>query len=182
MKTCADFGGQTHGGKPCTRKAGWGTGKDTGPCKAHPDEQAGKLEALKRAYVDLIASGDHTFMSAAKKVGSSVTAIWRMRKADKAFDKEIEEWKKQADPFRVEIVEDALFARLAKGKYTAAELIFYLCNRAPHRWRSVQHVEVAGPGGGPIDVEITNARERLASRVAGISTRLGQTRGDPRLN
>lgn len=37
MTKCAEFGGVTAKGKPCTRDAGWGRDASGGPCKHHAD-------------------------------------------------------------------------------------------------------------------------------------------------
>jgi hypothetical protein len=50
--------------------------------------------------------------------------------------------KAPSDPGRFRAVEDALLEKALAGSVTAQ--VFWLCNRAPERWRHVQKVQVQG--------------------------------------
>lgn len=140
--TCGDFGGKKRDGKPCQRKAGWGTGKHVGPCKDHGETAHEKEKALKIAFLEAIEDPYKDKGQAAIAVGSSVPTIWRLRQEDPEFDKAVCQIHLDADRKRVEAVEDSLFCRIVAGNASAAETLFYLMNRAPDRWqdkRNVQH-------------------------------------------
>lgn len=47
---------------------------------------------------------------------------------------------KMAEEKRVDFVEKALMKKLLSGEAHAAEYVFFLCNRAPERWRHVQTI------------------------------------------
>lgn len=51
--------------------------------------------------------------------------------------------------------------------------IFWLKNRRSAEWRDRVTQEITGKDGGPIQTEEVNARELIASRIAGIASRLG---------
>lgn len=51
--------------------------------------------------------------------------------------------------------------------------IFWLKNRRPAEWREKVVQELTGKDGGPIQTEEVNARELIASRIAGIASRIG---------
>jgi hypothetical protein len=63
----------------------------------------------------------------------------------------------ESDTVRVALVEDAYFARLFSGKASAAELIFFLKNRAPERWRD------------KVDVGVTFTPEDVQAMTAAMS-------------
>lgn len=108
-------------------------------------------DEVKRArFLELYGSGQWTLAGAAQKAGTSASGIWRWRTADAEFDAQVKRTLKDLDGLRVQLVEDGLFGRILRGEASAAEVIFFLCNRAPDRWRSVQRLEHTGAGGGPI--------------------------------
>lgn len=49
MKRCGDFGGQKTTGGPCGRRAGWGTDRDDGRCRHHPEDVADQELTPKQA-------------------------------------------------------------------------------------------------------------------------------------
>lgn len=65
-------------------------------------------------------------------------------KKDPDFAKQVDE----AQESRVQHVEDALYKNAITGSLTAQ--IFFLCNRAPEKWKNVQKVEASLHGQGPI--------------------------------
>ena len=60
-------------------------------------------------------------------------------------------------------VAQTLFQMATSGQNTAAS-IFWMKARAG--WREKHEVQVAGPGGRPIALEVSDVRERLAERIA----------------
>ena len=106
MKTCGDFGGVTHKGKPCQKRSG-------ALCAKHAkiqDEQT----RLKAAFLDVYETGQKTIRQAAKKVGSSQPSIWRLRQVDPEFDVAVRNAALAVDGIRLEIAEDTLFSRIKK--------------------------------------------------------------------
>ena len=109
-----------------------------------------KKSAAQVKFLEVYAEGQHTLAGAAEEAGVNASTIWRWRAADAEFDARVKLAITNFDTLRVQLVEDSLFQRLEKGEASAAEVIFFLCNRAPDRWRSVQRLEHTGAGGGPI--------------------------------
>jgi hypothetical protein len=89
-----------------------------------------------------------TVESSAAAAGTSHTTIYNIRDVDPAFAKEMQE----AAEFAIKAVESALFksALTPEGK---TDRIFFLCNRAYQRWRSVNNIQISGPDGKPLQVE-----------------------------
>lgn len=143
---------KTATGKPCQREAGWGTDhKGTGPCRNHDKAADEKLIAQKKEILEYIGRGTFSLQAAARETGIGPATLYRWRDQDEEFDKAVIEAVRTEDSVRVRMVEDSLFAKLIKGDATAAEMIFYLCNRAPERWRHVQRHEHTGAEGKPIE-------------------------------
>ena len=67
-------------------------------------------------------------------------------------------------------VENALFEAATSGNVTAMQV--YLYNRDPERWADRRSVRMAGEGGGPIEVKEIDAKSKIISIIAGISTRI----------
>lgn len=81
----------------------------------------------------------------AKSIGVDPSTFWRWRKEYSQIDEAII----KGIPLSVEKVEDALFKnatmptpKMPYGNITAQ--IFFLCNRAPDRWKSAMKNEVSG--------------------------------------
>ena len=51
-----------------------------------------------------------------------------------------------------------------KGEASPVEMIFFLCNRQPGRWKHVQRVEHTGAAGAPIAHEVTH-KAKLMNRI-----------------
>jgi transposase-like protein len=144
-KTCGQSGGRTAQGKKCKRRAGQGTdhlGK--GRCADHTAEADVAMSEKKSRVVELIEGGVKNLTEIAGEVGVDERTIYRWRKADRAFDISCEAALEESDKVRIHKVEDSLYRRLEDGKASAAEMVFYLVNRAPHRWRHVQTVQHTG--------------------------------------
>lgn len=50
--TCGDHGGRRKDGKPCRRRAGWGTGKPEGVCKECGSKEADRQTERERRFID----------------------------------------------------------------------------------------------------------------------------------
>lgn len=150
MKTCGDFGGRKLDGSLCTRKAAWGIKEKTeGPCRDHTAAAEAKLAADKERFLEQLSKGTVSLTAAARDIGKDQATVWRWRQADPDFDADVKEALHERDQIRVELVEDSLFKRLVAGTAAAAEMVFFLANRAPHRWRHVQHIQLTGKDGAP---------------------------------
>ena len=112
------------------------------------------MKTLKKGFVEAVSKGTNSLTDAAKAVSRELITIWRWRQADKTFDEAVREAQHTADSVRIGLVEDSLYERLVTGKASPAECIFFLCNRAPARWRHVQRLEHNGQSGGPLRVTI----------------------------
>lgn len=106
------------------------------PARRTTGKYKGKvLEAKKQALVASIRAGA-TYRDACKalKVGGGTYLQWRREDAEFAAALEA------AEVDRVRVVEDVLFDKALEGDKTC--LIFWLCNRAGGKWRSVLHAKV----------------------------------------
>lgn len=107
--------------------------------KRKPSKPAArKLPGNKRAVKPVIISSlmDGTTVSGAcagAKISRETFYAWYREDPD--FAKKVDEAKES----RVQHVEDALYKNAIGGGLTAE--IFFLCNRAPGRWKNVQKVE-----------------------------------------
>ncbi len=86
----------------------------------------------------------------AAKNGARLDAstIYRWRKADLEFDRQVEEAREEADELVATEAEENLAARVIRGEASGTEVIFFLKNRAPRRWRD-RH-EFTGAEGTPL--------------------------------
>lgn len=152
-----------------------GAGRRRAPAtSADVNELEAKKKAAQEKFVEVYAQGEHTLAGAAEEAGVSTSTIWRMRAADPEFDAKVLLVLKDLDGLRVQLVEDSLFQRLQEGKASAAEVIFFLCNRDPKRWRSVQRVEHTGAGGGPIrTADLTKLTDPELARLDGLLRKCG---------
>lgn len=151
MKTCGDYGGLKRGNKPCNRPAGHGTkDKQEGMCVDHDQSTVALREERKKKALVLLADPLVRVQDVAKELGVALVQIYRWRDDDEVFDKACFTIQAEKDRQRVDIIEDSLFRRATMDKVHPAEAIFFLKNRAPHRWRDkVQH-EVTGKDGEPL--------------------------------
>jgi hypothetical protein len=99
-------------------------------------------ETVKVRFLEIYQSEPLTMAAAAQQAGADRATIWRWRQSDAAFERAVRKAQEHQDGLRVRAVEDSLFERLTTGKATGLELVFFLCNRAPDRWR---HVKDAKP-------------------------------------
>lgn len=136
--TC-DF--QFAAGDRCGKSAGWGTEHvGEGYCKYHDGHLDAENDEAKIKYLEAYP----IFMvrgAAATEAGVALSTIWRWRQRDSAFDRMCRDIEEVYEPMAVAEVEDNLFFRVKTGEASAAETIFWLCNRASARWRDVKHIE-----------------------------------------
>ena len=146
---CADYGGKTAAGKPCNRPV-----TTEGPCRSHRPEVAEKMNSKKKAILERLEDPTIAFIAACNSVGIAEVTFWRWRQTDKAFSEAVKTAEDKQDSSRVKIVEDTLFKRLATGKASPTEMVFYLMNRAPDRWKDKRNVEHTTKDGEPLAIKI----------------------------
>lgn len=145
-------------GTNCTRPAGWGLQKHSGPCKDHSKGKAAKVASLKKQVIELLGDPLNTMSNVSEQCGVAVRTLYEWRYTDEAFDADWITITAERDRVRVAIVEDNLFRRACDLKANPAETIFYLKNRAPHRWRDKVEREITGKDGAPlIDIKALRA-------------------------
>jgi len=109
------------------------------PKKQKPD---GKRETVKETFITLLKTEPITLSAAARRAGvGNRSTVWRWRQSDADFDRAVAEAQKHQDSLRIQAIEDSLFDRILMGKASAAETIFWLCNRGGGRWRHVAAVK-----------------------------------------
>lgn len=140
-KTCGELGGTNiETGTPCTRSAGWGTPhKGQGRCYDHDEAAEARKQGQKLEFLATFASGTTSLTEACAKIGVGPPQIWRWRQDDPDFDAGYIRARDTSDKGRAALAEDALFARIMKGKAAPAETTFFLTNRDPERWKSRQY-------------------------------------------
>ncbi len=103
-------------------------------------------EAKKTAYIELIREG-HDRAMAARGIGISLRTVERhMLNSD-----ELREAVSLAETEVNQKVENALYETAMSGNVTAIQVWLY--NRDPKRWADKRNIQLAGEGGGPIEVE-----------------------------
>lgn len=103
------------------------------------------------AVLESLAAGS-SFLKSCKAADIDQSTFWLWRQADDELDKKV----LQVLDSRTQTVEDSLYVNASKGNVIAQ--IFWLKNRASHRWRDVQDLSI--PGG--LDIVIRYANEKKA--------------------
>lgn len=120
-------------------------------------------------YLSALAQGQRRGV-AARAAGVTRDTIVRWRRLDPDFAAAAEEAELDAH----EQVEDALYQAAVSGNVTAIQV--YLYNRLPDRWRDQRNLNIAGPGGGPIEHAVRRYDElddeQLAAAEREAATRL----------
>lgn len=108
-----------------------------------------RFDGVKRQkYLEQIQQGVGRYAAAAA-AGTSPRTIERHLEASKTFRDQVS----QAELTINETVENALYQSAISGNVVAQQVWLY--NRQPERWRDARsRVEVAGPGGVPIQVTV----------------------------
>ena len=151
--------------KPCKRAAGWGTDhRGAGECKDHNPEKSAILAPLKKRVLELVGQGTYSLKAVADDIGVHPSTVFRWRQDDDEFHQAMSKKTAASDNLRCQAVEDQLFYRLMKGEASPVEMIFFLCNRQPGRWKHVQRVEHTGAAGAPIAHEVTH-KAKLMNRI-----------------
>lgn len=86
----------------------------------------------KDQFVGMVEDGN-TIVSICEAIGIDPSTYRHHRRHDPDFAERVDE----AKAFRNTLVEDALYMTALTGNTTAQ--IFWLCNRSPEEWKSVQH-------------------------------------------
>jgi len=89
-----------------------------------------QVDAFKAAFLANLEKGQ-THTKSAELAGVDYKTIWRWKRKDEEFDAAI----RATEAIAIKVVEDALYVKATGGNTTA--MIFWLCNRAGDRWRSV---------------------------------------------
>lgn len=92
---------------------------------------------IKNAIIQSLKNGD-TLIHASELAKVNRQTVYNWMATDKKFYKAVEEAKLS----RVQVAEDALYKLIANGNVTA--IIFFLCNRAPEKWKNVNKVDIEG--------------------------------------
>ena len=125
-----------------------------------------KFDSIKKdEYLELLRQG-HTRGLAASLVSIHRATVSIHMKKDKEFAGAVSE----AESDAIGKVENALFQAAISGNVTEQQV--YLYNRNPERWTDRRSIRLAGEGGGPIEVKEIDAKSKLISIIAGISTRV----------
>lgn len=110
-------------------------------CAHHRPKQLERREAIKERFLEEHGRRQGKLKEAAYAAGSSPRTIERLREEDPEFDEAVRTVCRSVDDARAKAVEDNLYRRVSTGKAAAAETIFFLINRAPHRWADVKKVQ-----------------------------------------
>lgn len=163
---CKDFGGLSQKGLPCHRTSGWGTDhRGKGRCRDHDDPADALMQGMKEGFVFRLENGKDAMSIICQDLGIDQSTIYRWRQADPDFDNKITVAYLIRDDYRTAAVEDGFFLKLVQGKGGAGEYAYYLGNRCSERWRDVRQVQLGGIGGGPVEVEVQDARDRLFDKI-----------------
>jgi len=104
-------------------------------------------EERAETFLHLLENGN-TITSICAALGIDTSTYRHYRLTHPEFAQQVDDIKKA----RELLVEDALYAAAMSGNVKAQ--IFWLCNRAPERWRSARVEEITGAGGGPLVQEV----------------------------
>ena len=127
-----------------------------------------ETKKIKReAFLKSLESGVST-TDACKAANISRAAIWEWRQKSKKFDNKVN----AVIDSRTQTVEDALYINAVNGNITAQ--IFWLKNRAKERWsdRFEHSEELKG------EITITDARQKILSRINSIASRKRKNRNN----
>jgi hypothetical protein len=113
------------------------------------------MSRLKKGLLEELSKGTVSLQAAARSIGRDPRTVYRWRAADPEFDAQVRAAAEESDKVRVALVEDSYFARLVSGKASAAEMIFFLTNRDPERWKHWNHRKAEGSGRGRVQGEQT---------------------------
>lgn len=106
----------------------------------------GKVRGKKDVKPVIIESLENGATVSAACAGADINrnTFYKWYEQDPEFAKQVD----AAQKSRVHHVEDSLYKKAMAGNLTA--IIFYLCNRAPDKWKNVQKVEASLNGQGPL--------------------------------
>ena len=120
--------------------------------------------------VEQLASRGLTKAQVASAVGISESQ-WYARESQ---EPDISEAYKRGKTKGVGTIANSLFEAARSGNITA-QIFFLKCQGG---WREAQRVEISGPDGGSVKVEVEDARQQLLDRLAGYAARIS-TQDDP---
>ncbi len=137
--------------------------KDTGNIRPY------KFDDIKKdKYIAHLAEG-HRRGYAATMVGISRQTICDHIKADKEFRRRVSEAESDAN----DKVVNALFEAATSGNTTAIQVWLY--NKDPKNWSDKRNIQLSGPDGGPITVQV-DGRAKLLEAVRKYRERQGEAK------
>lgn len=131
----------------CSREPGWGTDKDSGPCKFHLDE---RNNDLKNKFLQILEEEVISIQNAARRIDRNPSTVRKWRYKDEDFDQKVEQAKQRQEELRGEKLKDSVFKRAINGEATGAEVIFALKNTTD--W------------GDEPDTEINNVQQQMQNQ------------------
>lgn len=137
-----------------------------------------KFDKVKRAqYLKLVGDGN-TLTYAANLLGVSYETVRLYREKHPSYNEKVLATRKT----KIDMVADALYTGAVGGNVTAQ--IFFLVNRTrhlprddPEKWMNLNSIEVAGPGGRPVEMEIKSDSE-LKQVVADLERELEELKSE----
>ena len=107
-----------------------------------------RIAESKKNFLDAFENVAANISATCKAVGISRETYYDWCKNDEMFAKGCESIKKSL----IDIAETQLMINVRKGK--EASLFFFLCNRAPDRWKNIQRIEHSGKIDAPPSTNI----------------------------
>jgi hypothetical protein len=98
-----------------------------------------KINTIKKEFPEILFMAAGFRKAACEKAGISRTSFYNWYNDDPEFRKAIDE----VDQSLIDMAESQLLINIKKGKETS--LIFFLKNKAPHRWRDVHELDIVPP-------------------------------------
>ena len=122
-----------------------------------------KFDSIKKAaYVDLLSNGYRRGLAAVTVGITSRTVNNHMKK-----DQKFAEVCSMAETMANDRVEQSLYTSAVKGNIIAQQIWLY--NRDPKRWADKRSFKVSGEGGGPIEIQHVDVKEKILDRLAKIA-------------
>ena len=120
-----------------------------------------KKHEVNRIISEQLRSGNKLAVAISLTPLRSKVTYYNWMNANPRLKRWVKALENLCDERRTTIVEDAFFKKLKDGTATAAEYIFYLCNRKSERWQNKHQFEHSGK----IDHEHTVFIENIVSKV-----------------
>lgn len=183
-QTCGHYGGvQQFTGKPCKHPAGFKNAEDeSGRCAYHTQAALEQMAAKKATLLTLLDEGgvDLSLRTAAIEAGIKwgTLVAWRQRDGD--FNEQVQAHVVAYDRHRAGDVEDKTYGRIMADKASPAEIIFFLKNRDPERWRDVymDHSTIKSLRKQEEPVNLASPKDRLKTKLRDMAKRAVEAQGE----